>query len=299
MIYTVYKVTNLINGKIYIGVHGTENPNDSYLGSGKRICRARDKYGDGNFSKDILFEFNDKSDAYKKEAELVTPEFVARPDTYNINLGGFGGGENFVKGELYVENREGNRFRVKNTDPRYLSGELKHVGSKKGKVRLVHVVSGEQKEVDSSLREMMLSQGWVMWSKGFMRFKDSLGEEYYLQKDDPKIEELSLVPWTKGMKVMRRGGDIVHVREEDITDDMISIVKYTATVKDREGNYLRVSVDDPRIKSGELVGVNKGKEGLADHLNVKNCVCEHCGIVTTKGNISRWHNDRCKFKNQS
>lgn len=35
--YTIYKTTNLINGKIYIGKHQTKDPYDSYLGSGKRL----------------------------------------------------------------------------------------------------------------------------------------------------------------------------------------------------------------------------------------------------------------------
>lgn len=39
-IYTVYKVTNLINGKIYIGVHKTTEPHDNYLGSGKNILKV-------------------------------------------------------------------------------------------------------------------------------------------------------------------------------------------------------------------------------------------------------------------
>ena len=53
--YTVYKITNLLNDKIYIGVHKTENPNDSYYGSGVAIKEAIKKHGKENFRKDILF----------------------------------------------------------------------------------------------------------------------------------------------------------------------------------------------------------------------------------------------------
>ena len=37
--FYLYKVTNMINGKIYIGVHSTDNLNDSYMGSGVALHR--------------------------------------------------------------------------------------------------------------------------------------------------------------------------------------------------------------------------------------------------------------------
>ena len=90
-IYTIYKITNNLNNKIYIGVHGTINPNDNYMGSGLHIKRAITKYGKENFKKEILFEFDNKKDVYLMESEIVNVEFVKRQDTYNISIGGKGG----------------------------------------------------------------------------------------------------------------------------------------------------------------------------------------------------------------
>ena len=91
MYYTIYKTTNLINGKIYIGKHQTSNLNDSYLGSGKGIKNAVKKYGRENFRKDILFVFESEKEMNAKEKELITEEFVSRNDTYNAGVGGEGG----------------------------------------------------------------------------------------------------------------------------------------------------------------------------------------------------------------
>lgn len=95
--YIVYKIINTINEKIYVGVHKTDDILDSYMGTGKLILKAHKKYGIKNFKKEILFvfdsdnEFENEQKAFLKESEIVNQEFVDRPDTYNLDLGGRGG----------------------------------------------------------------------------------------------------------------------------------------------------------------------------------------------------------------
>jgi len=89
--YTVYKITNKVNKKIYIGAHKTHNLNDKYMGSGVAIKRALLKYGIDNFSKEILYILNTEDEMYLKEKEIVNKSFVKRKDTYNMTEGGFGG----------------------------------------------------------------------------------------------------------------------------------------------------------------------------------------------------------------
>ena len=91
MFYTIYKITNTLNGKIYIGKHQTKDLNDGYIGSGKHLKRAQAKYGIENFKKEILFQFDNEAEMNAKEAELVTEEFCLREDTYNLCPGGRGG----------------------------------------------------------------------------------------------------------------------------------------------------------------------------------------------------------------
>lgn len=100
--YIVYQTTNLINGKIYIGVHNCDN--DSYVGSGKLIRRAIKKHGTSNFQREILETFETKEEAFNYEAEVVNEDFVNRPDTYNISTGGVGYKE---IGKITVDNKIG------------------------------------------------------------------------------------------------------------------------------------------------------------------------------------------------
>jgi hypothetical protein len=85
--YTIYKITNIINSKYYIGKHRTQNLYDKYMGSGIAIKKAIKKYGIENFTKEILYIFDNEQDMNNKEKELV----VLNELSYNMCEGGKGG----------------------------------------------------------------------------------------------------------------------------------------------------------------------------------------------------------------
>ena len=89
--YLVYKTTNTVNGRYYIGVHQCRDLNDGYLGSGLALIQAIEKYGKSSFTREILFSFDSHEEMYAKELEIVNEDFVADPQTYNIRVGGKGG----------------------------------------------------------------------------------------------------------------------------------------------------------------------------------------------------------------
>ena len=100
--FIVYMTLNVVNRKIYIGVHKTDPTTfDGYIGcdvwhwSHKKLKnpittfhRAVAKYGYDKFERITLGVFNTAEEAYYQESIIVNKEFVARRDVYNMALGG-------------------------------------------------------------------------------------------------------------------------------------------------------------------------------------------------------------------
>lgn len=86
MFYTIYKITNLINNRIYIGRHQTRNLDDGYMGSGQVIKQAILKYGKENFKKEYLYFLDTEKEMFQKEAELLTRDFIGKEEVYNIRI---------------------------------------------------------------------------------------------------------------------------------------------------------------------------------------------------------------------
>lgn len=88
MHHIIYKITNQINGKYYIGRHSTKNINDCYMGSGIGIKNAIKKYGLENFTKEIIAEAHSTSELWDLEKEIVNEDVVKDPLSYNNSYGG-------------------------------------------------------------------------------------------------------------------------------------------------------------------------------------------------------------------
>lgn len=88
MRHIIYKITNKINGRYYIGRHSTNNIDDSYMGSGVGIKNAIKKYGIDNFTKEIINETTSSELLWELEKEIVNDDVVNDKMSYNICYGG-------------------------------------------------------------------------------------------------------------------------------------------------------------------------------------------------------------------
>jgi len=84
MFYIIYKITNQINNKIYIGAHITANIYDDYMGSGKYLQNSIKKYGLASFTKTVLHIFDNITEMFAKEFELVDEKHLYHAKTHTI-----------------------------------------------------------------------------------------------------------------------------------------------------------------------------------------------------------------------
>lgn len=266
--YLVYKITNLLNDKIYIGAHITTNINDKYFGSSKHLKNDIKKLGKENFLKEILFVFDNKKEMLQKEAEIVNKEFCFRTDTYNVMVGGITGSFNYL-GMVSVKDKDGNNFKVYLDDPRYLSGELKQVTK-----NTVPVVDKSGNNLRVHKEDPRYLSGELKFNlTGKIPVKDLSGNTHSVSKEDSRYisGELKHVASNK-VTVKDLSGNTLSVSKEDpryISGELIHNLKETIVVKDKSGNRFVVKKDDPRFLSGELVGWAKGRAGIKGMLGKK------------------------------
>jgi len=87
----IYKTTNIVTGRYYYGMHSTDNLDDGYLGSGKRLRHSINKYGKDNHQREIVEYCPNRSSLKEREMKVVTLDEVAKQDCMNLMVGGDGG----------------------------------------------------------------------------------------------------------------------------------------------------------------------------------------------------------------
>lgn len=101
----IYKTTNLINGKIYIGQCKRKKEPEKYIGSGNYLKKAIKKYGRENFSREILEDGISNSEILnEREKYWIKLYDSTNPSVgYNISPGGNAGLSSEKAGKTYEE----------------------------------------------------------------------------------------------------------------------------------------------------------------------------------------------------
>lgn len=92
MIGYIYKTTNKINQKIYIGKHQSSKYDERYFGSGKILRRAIEKYKIENFTNEIIDTAETDEELNNKEKYYIKYyKDLYGKNCYNLAKGGDGG----------------------------------------------------------------------------------------------------------------------------------------------------------------------------------------------------------------
>lgn len=199
-----YKIENTLNGKFYYGVHGTNNLEDGYFGSGKRVKYAITKYGKENFVKENLLFFETYKQALDYEVEIVNEELILDPSCYNLKVGGIGGCKNNGKNsEWYAQRGTDTLIKLwNNSDFRerkieFLSNNLKRL-HKEGKLKYANFTGKQHTE------EFKILIGKVNAIKQSGSGNSQYGTCWITnEKENKKIHRGDLIPagWRLGRKI--------------------------------------------------------------------------------------------------
>lgn len=103
----IYKTTNLVNGKYYIGKYAGKR--STYLGSGTALKKSIEKYGRRNFKREILEYCNSLQELSDKERYWIDLfDAVNDPRSYNLTEGGQGSFSHITN--IHYEERNNRRY---------------------------------------------------------------------------------------------------------------------------------------------------------------------------------------------
>lgn len=163
----IYKITNNVNGKIYIGKDSRNRK--SYMGSGQSIKNAISKYGIENFTKDIIDSADSLEELNQKERMWIDYYRSYIPSIgYNRGLGGEGNwdlslmSEDDIKKmrEKQLASRRSEEFRE-----RKRNDTLKHFSDPENRIRQSQILKKFWENSDEEFKKMVKERLEMMRKK--------------------------------------------------------------------------------------------------------------------------------------
>jgi len=157
----IYKTTNQINGKFYVGMHSTDNLNDGYIGSGYKLRRSINKHGKENFKLEILEYLPNRSSLKVREKELVNEDLLKDPLCMNLVFGGNGG---FISVDGY----------------------------KKGAKKMLDIIWNDD-DFRKRKSEWKSKQNKILWETGKLKYKDNWTGKTHSKETKKKIGQANKI----------------------------------------------------------------------------------------------------------
>jgi group I intron endonuclease len=261
----IYKATNLINNKIYIGqtINFKSRINShSRKFDTKCLYNAIKKYGKENFKWEIIDSASSKQELdFKEILYIMGYNSYSHANGYNISMGG----EYSTKGKVAVKDENNNYYLVSQEEYR---SNPKLTTFSNGKIT---AKNKDNKIVYVSKQEFDSNPDLVGVTKGLTIMKDKNGNIFQVDKSDPRIKSGELFGINKGkLCVIDENGISIQVYTNDpryLSGKLKSNTTGNVLVKDFKhpelGNFW-VKKDDPKYKNGTFVHYSKGMVVVKD-----------------------------------
>ena len=260
----IYKTTNLVNGKWYIGKDERNRP--WYLGSGILLRKAVQKYGKENFRKEILDNAKTKEDLAELEKKIITEtNAVNDPMSYNLAAGGKGGHswgnypeeyQQIIKQKMKKteeEKEERRKFAIENNLAQYIID-----GRDKGRKIWWQSLTDEEKFQYQSSR----SSGW--WDKLTEEEQKSLSG---IKRENTKKYLKSLSDEDKKRRIENQRNKISKTYELISPEgEIITTNRLKETANEIKISYatLLISCKEKRqVKNGWICKIKEKENGIA------------------------------------
>lgn len=243
----LYKITCVKTKRFYIGIHSTDNLNDGYFGSGKRLWNSINYHGQENHKKEILEFFPNRKILLEKEKEIVNKELLLDNLCMNLVVGGQSGGfidekhfSNFQKKgsvigkKIFIEKLKNDKdFRDRYSETMSNSGKKRH---QEGKLNYFTFDWTGRKHSEESKKKMSETAKKTSVGEGNSQFgtmwitKDNQNKK--IKKTD--LDFYTIEGWTIGRVI--NNGDTEHKFGKLNKEEVIQIKKLLkdSTIKKNE-----------------------------------------------------------------
>ena len=171
----VYKTTNLVNNKIYVGQHKGNNFDSNYIGSGLLLRKAINKYGIKNFKCEIIQYCDTKNNLDEKEKYWINFfQSYKRKIGYNISSGGQGG--NLLL-NMTCEQKRSRSIKISNSlKGHYVSSETK-----------LKIAEGNKKYWEDHYEELCMKNKEIRQKEEVRKAISDSKKEYFKKNPEKKI----------------------------------------------------------------------------------------------------------------